>query len=145
MNREQIIRVALIDDHDLIGDGICKFSDSFGFQIIFKAENGKVAISEMQNGGVLPDVCIVDVNMPVMNGFETAKALSQYYPEVKILAFSVNDDEKDVLEMLRSGVHGYILKGADPGELKKAIEVVYSGGRYFSAGISDIAESYFKN
>lgn len=145
MNTMQIIRVALIDDHDLLRDGICKFLDSFGFQTIFEAENGKVALDKMKKGGVLPDVCIVDVNMPVMDGFETAKKLIHEYPNVKVLAFSVNDEEKDVLKMLRSGAHGYILKGADPGELKKAIEVVYSGGRYFSAGISDIAERYFKN
>ncbi|MCT4317853.1 response regulator [Elizabethkingia anophelis] len=145
MNKMQIIRVALIDDHDLLRDGIFKVLECFGFQILFEAENGQTALDEMQRGGLLPDVCIVDVNMPVMNGFETAKALRQHYPNVKILAFSVNDDERDVFKMLQNGANGYILKGADPGELRKAIEVVYNGGRYFSAGISDIAERYFTN
>lgn len=111
MNTMQIIRVALIDDHDLLRDGICKFLESFGFQTVFEAENGKVALDEMQKVEVLPDVCIVDINMPVMDGFETTKALNADYPNVKILAFSVNDDEKDVLKMLKNGAAGYILKG----------------------------------
>ena len=145
MNTMQIIRVALIEDHSLLRDGLCKFLESFGFQTVFEAENGKVALDEMQKVEVLPDVCIVDINMPVMDGFETTKALNADYPNVKILAFSVNDDEKDVLKMLKNGAAGYILKGADPGELRKAIEVVYSGGKYFSAGISKIAERFFKN
>ncbi|RTZ46108.1 response regulator transcription factor [Chryseobacterium arthrosphaerae] len=72
----------------------------------------------MEEIEVVPDVMVVDINMPVMNGFETAKALNEKYPQTKVLAFSINDDVQDVVKMLQRGVKGYILKGADPKNLK---------------------------
>mgnify|MGYP003584786597 FL=1 len=145
MKNEQLIRVAFIDDHDMLRKGICDFLSSYGFEIVFDADNGKSAIEKIAHCEPIPDLCIIDVNMPVMNGFETAKALRGRYPQLKMLAFSVNDDEKDVVKMLECGANGYLLKGADPDELQKAIEVVYSGGMYFSAGVSEIAEEFFAN
>ncbi|MDN3692300.1 response regulator transcription factor [Chryseobacterium tructae] len=145
MKKEQIIRVAIIDDHDMLRNGICQFLDSFGFAMMFEVENGVLALEKIERSHLIPDVCIVDVNMPVMNGFELTEILSKKYPAIKIIAFSVNDEEKDVLKMLECGADGYVLKGADPDELKKAIEVVYNGERYFSVGVSKIAKEYFSN
>lgn len=102
-------------------------------------------MEKIEHTQVVPDVIIVDICMPVMNGFETAKALLGKYPQINILAFSMNDDEKDVMRMLRCGSKGYILKGADPEEMKKAIKIVYEGGWYFSIGISEIAGRYYTN
>ncbi|MGR3792256.1 MULTISPECIES: response regulator [Flavobacterium] len=145
MSEEKIIKTAFIDDHDLLRKGICDFlRDDNTFEIIFEAENGKVALEKMEQSEVVPDVMIVDISMPVMNGFETAKALLEKYPQTNILAFSVNDGVQDVVKMLNCGAKGYILKGADPEELKKAIKVLYEGGRYFSAGICEIAKEYYK-
>lgn len=144
MNDERIIRVAIIDDHDALRSGICQFLGEFGFRTIFEAENGQVALEKLENSSILPDVCIVDINMPVMNGFETAKNLHERYPGIKILAFSIYDEEDDVIGMLRNGAKGYILKGADPEELKKAIETVYNNGSYFSAGVGWIVLKFFK-
>ena len=120
MRNEKIIKVAMIDDHDLLRKEICDYLMGFGFEILFEAENGKLAIEKIGQTEVVPDVMVVDINMPVMNGFETAKALLEKYPQTKILAFSINDDVQDVVKMLNSGAKGYILKGADPEELKKA-------------------------
>jgi len=145
MRNEQIIRVAIIDDHEMLRSGISQFLDSFGFALIFEVENGLLALEKIERSHLMPDVCIVDINMPVMNGFELTEILSKKYPAIKIVALSVNDDENDVLKMLKCGADGYVLKGADPDELKKAIEVVYNGGRYFSIGISKIAEDYFRD
>lgn len=144
MSDKKAIRIGMIDDHDLLREGICKFLGKYGFETIFDVDSGKSAIDKMERCEIIPDLCIVDVNMPVMNGFETTKALHEKYPELKILAFSVNDDDKDVLKMLQSGADGYLLKGADPEELKRAIEVICNGGRYFSAGVSEIAKKYFR-
>ncbi|WP_185291034.1 MULTISPECIES: response regulator [Weeksellaceae] len=141
---KETIKVAMIDDHDLLRKGICDFLKDFGFEIIFEAENGKLALEKMEEIEVIPDVMVVDINMPVMNGFETAKALLKKYPQTNVLAFSINDDVQDVVKMLQRGVKGYILKGADPEELKKAITVLNDGGRYFSAGVCEIAKEYYK-
>lgn len=144
MSREETIKVAMIDDHDLLRKGICDFLIGFGFEILFEAENGKLAMEKMKQSEVIPDVMVVDINMPVMNGFETAKALLEKYPQTKVLAFSINDDVQDVVKMLDCGAKGYILKGADPEELKKAIKVLNDGGCYFSAGVVEAAKEYFR-
>ena len=145
MRKEKKIKVAFVDDHDLLREGICKFIQSDDdFEIIFEADNGKSAIEKMEQQEVVPDVLVVDISIPVMNGFDTTKILLQAYPNISILAFSVNDDVKDVVKMLNCGAKGYILKGADPEELKKAIRVTYDGGRYFSPGVCEIANEYFK-
>lgn len=141
---KNIIRIAMVDDHDLLRKGICDFLIGYGFEILFEAENGKLAMEKMEQSEVIPDVMVVDINMPVMNGFETAKTLLKKYPQTNVLAFSVNDDVQDVVKMLNCGVKGYILKGADPEELKKAITVINDGGRYFSAGVAEIAQEYFR-
>lgn len=144
MGKEQIIKVAMIDDHDLLRKGICDFLIGYGFEILFEAENGKSAMEKMEQSEVVPDVMVLDINMPVMNGFETAKALLKKYPQTNILAFSVNDEVQDVVKMLNCGAKGYILKGADPEELKKAITVINDGGRYFSAGVAEVAKEFYK-
>ncbi|HCN48281.1 DNA-binding response regulator [Elizabethkingia anophelis] len=145
MGKEKIIKIGMIDDHDLLRKGICDFiRDDDNFEIVFEAENGKLALKKMEQIEVIPDIMVVDINMPVMNGFETAKALLEKYPQTKILAFSINDDVQDVVKMLNSGAKGYILKGADPEELKKAITVLNDGGRYFSAGVAEVAKEYYK-
>lgn len=138
------ITVALIDDHTPLLNAVRKFLESFSIRVLFQAGNGQEALQKLSESDVLPDICILDLNMPVMNGFETATALSNKYPDIKVLAFSVNDDEANVVAMLQSGAKGYILKGADPDEIKKAIEVVYNNRKYFSVGISNIAEEYFR-
>lgn len=141
---KKAIRIAFVDDHDLLREGICKFLESYGFETVFEAHNGKVAIEKMASCENIPNLCVVDVNMPVMNGFETAQTLLAIYPQLKILAFSLNDDEKDVVKMLECGAVGYVLKGADPNELQKAIEIIHNGGRYFSTGVHETAAAYFK-
>lgn len=141
---KNVIRLAMVDDHDLLRNGVCQFLESYGFETIFDAENGQVALQKLETASVLPQICIVDVNMPVMDGFETVRHIRERYPGIKILAFSVNDDRKDVLKMLENGTDGYILKGADPDELKNAINIIYNGGKYFSTGILTIVEEYFQ-
>ncbi|WP_404984792.1 response regulator transcription factor [Chryseobacterium sp. M5] len=143
MKTEQIIRVAIIDDHDMLRNGICQFLDSFGFATIFEVENGVLALEKIERSHLIPDVCIVDINMPVMDGFELTEILSKKYPAIKILAFSVNDDVKDVVKMLECGANGYVLKGADPDELQRAVEVIYNGGHYFSASVAEVAKEFY--
>lgn len=144
MNGKYKIGIALIDDHDLLRHGIFQFLGDFGFQKIFEASNGQEALRKMEECEMLPDICIVDVNMPVMDGFETCLVLRENYPNVKLLAFCENDEEDVVRKMLQCGVSGYVLKGADPEELRIAIETLFKNGKYFSPGVSKTVQDFLK-
>ncbi len=137
------IKVAFVDDHNLLREGIVKLMGKLGFETIFEAENGQVALAKLAKCENLPSVCIVDISMPVMDGFDLTGAITQQYPGIKVIAFSINDDKISVVKMLHRGAKGYVLKGADPDELEKAIETVHKGGQYFSTGVYEIAENYF--
>lgn len=133
MSGEKQITIAMIDDHDLLRNGVCEFLEDLGLRVLFQAENGQAGLEKMKECKPLPDVCLLDVNMPVMDGFSTAKALSHRYPGVKIMAYSMNNDEMCIRQMFQSGATGYITKGGDPMELKQAIEALHKTGYYFCA------------
>lgn len=138
------IPIAVIDDHTLVRNQVSGMLEDMGFHVVFQAENGQVGLEKIEQAKRLPDVCIVDVNMPVMNGFATAKALRSKYPDLKILAYSMNNDEKNIIDMVHSGARGYITKGCDPKELKRAIEVLHKGGCYLDAEATKTIMSYLR-
>lgn len=139
------ITIAVIDDHNLIRNKVCEFLESLGgVRVLFQAENGQVCMERIIEDKLVPDVCVLDVNMPVLNGFDTAKALRYKYPDMKILAFSMNNDEKNIVGMLRNGANGYIIKGGNPEELKNAIEIVYKEGYYFNTEVGKAILRYIQ-
>lgn len=145
MEHTKEITVAVIDDHDLIRNKICELlEDLGGVRVLFQAENGQAGLERIIEDKLVPDVCVLDVNMPVLNGFETAKALRYRYPEIRILAFSMNNDEKNIVEMFRSGANGYITKGGSPEELKKAIEILHKEGCYFNTEVGKMILRYLR-
>lgn len=141
MDKENVITVALIDDNDLLRNAIRQFLESFGFRLLWEAVNGKETLEKIA-GLEVPNVCIVDINMPVMDGFETVAALRQNYNGLKIIVFSVNDDYRDMEKMLQYGIDGYLLKGADPAELETAVKLVYCGRKYFSEAVRPMVVRY---
>lgn len=112
------------------------------FKVVLQAANGQEAIERLQMQEVLPDICILDISMPVMDGYQTAKQMAERYPEIKILVFSSLDNKKSIIEMLSLGVRGYVLKGSAPEKLKKAVIKLDQGESYFSETISKTALSY---
>ena len=131
------IKVALADDHNLFRKGVEELIGDFeNMEVLFSVANGKELISKLSSAAILPDVCILDINMPEMNGFDTAIAIRQKWPDVKILAVSVYDSKFNILGMLRAGAGGYLLKDAQPDILRKAIETVYQKGFYHSEMVS---------
>jgi DNA-binding NarL/FixJ family response regulator len=100
--------------------------------VVAEAGNGRELIHKIQSAKVLPDVCIVDINMPEMNGYETAAEIKKLWPDIKILALSMYDTELNVIKMLRNGANGYVLKDSDPEDLKVAIQKVHRDGFYHS-------------
>lgn len=143
MSQEHQITIAMVDDHYQHRNGICEFLEQLGLTVLFQAENGKAALEKLESG-LLPDVCIIDVNMPVMDGFETARAIRRKFPMQKIMAYSMNNDEKNVIRMFQSGANGYILKGGDPEELKKAIIALHNKEYYFNSDIGKILLTYLR-
>ncbi len=100
----------MIDDHDLLRKGICDFLIGYGFEILFEADNGKSAMEKMEQSEVVPDVMVVDINMPVMNGFEVAKKLRQDGDKTPILILTAKDQSRDVVNGLDSGADDYLAK-----------------------------------
>ncbi|MBE2288183.1 MAG: response regulator transcription factor [Chitinophagaceae bacterium] len=127
------IRLALADDHNLFRKGVEELIEDFdNMEIVASVANGKELIDKLTAAKVLPDVCLLDINMPEMNGFETAKKIKELWPDIKILAVSVYDSEFNVLGMLRAGAGGYILKDTQPQVLRVAIESMHKNGFYHS-------------
>jgi two-component system, NarL family, invasion response regulator UvrY len=124
--------VALVDDHVLLRQGLATLVNSFpGYQVVFEADNGKQLIEKI-NAAELPVAILLDINMPVMDGFETALWLKKNHPGIKILALSMSDEEEIIIKMLQSGAHGYVLKNTTPDELKTALDAVISKGYYLN-------------
>jgi two-component system invasion response regulator UvrY len=124
--------VVLVDDHILLRNGLASVINSFsGYQVLFEANNGK-HFTELLNPANLPNVVLLDVTMPEMNGYETALWITTHYPQIKILALSMLDDERSIIKMLRNGAKGYILKDAELTELKKALDSIVSKGIYIN-------------
>jgi two-component system, NarL family, invasion response regulator UvrY len=130
------IKVALADDHKLFRKGLAGLITRFGkYNVLFEADNGLQLIEEMKRKNV-PEIVLIDINMPDMDGFETVRWLRQYYPQVKILILSMLDDEISVIRMLRLGIKGYLLKDTDPEELDKALQAIHFKGYYYTEFIA---------
>jgi two-component system invasion response regulator UvrY len=130
------IQVAIADDHTLLRKALAKLVGSFeDYTVLFEAGNGK-EIKKKINEHLVPDLILLDVNMPEMDGFETATWLNKNYPRIKILALSMFSDERTIIRMLRQGARGYVMKNIDPDELKRALDSVMKKNFYLSEEIS---------
>ncbi len=120
--------VALIDDHILLRQGLATLVNSFpGYKVAFEADNGQQLVEKMKMAHP-PAAVLLDINMPLMDGFETASWLKQHHPGVKILALSMSDEEETIIKMLQCGAHGYVLKNTTPDELQHALDTVMKKG-----------------
>jgi DNA-binding NarL/FixJ family response regulator len=125
------IQVALVDDHRLFRSGIASLINNFnGYKVLFEAANGEELIRRI-SPKFKPDIILLDINMPVMNGTLTAKWLKNKYPDIGVIVLSMLDDAEKVLEMLKLGVKGYLLKDAEPFEVEQALEKVSQGEVYY--------------
>ena len=127
--------IALADDHILLRNGLANLVQSQGYTVLFEADNGTDFIKKL-NPLLLPDIVLMDINMPQMDGFATTRWLKQNYPQVKVLALSMYDNEAAVIRMLQAGAKGYILKDCEPTELLMAITSLINKGFYYSELVS---------
>lgn len=132
------IRVALVDDHVLLRKGLASLISAHGYHIDFECDNGRQLLNKLDklDKDDLPDIILMDINMPEMDGFEATLQLKKSYPLVNVLALSMYDDENAIIRMLKNGAKGYILKDAEPLELKTAIHAVVTKGFYYSETVT---------
>ena len=132
---QSLAKIGLVDDHVMVRDALVNIIRSFGeFDITLLAENGKDFISKLSHTNI-PDILILDLNMPEMNGHETIHWLLKYHPEIKILILSMYDAES-LIHLIRVGVRGFIKKGAAPSELKHALQSIVNTGMYCSSTVT---------
>jgi two-component system invasion response regulator UvrY len=124
--------VVLVDDHILLRNGLANLIQSFGnYKVLFEANDGKAFINKL-NQKLLPDLVLLDINMPEMDGYETCLWLKENHPDIKVLALSMYDNESSIIRMFKAGAKGYILKDCEPIELKRALESIITKGFYYS-------------
>ncbi len=126
------IKVALADDHVLLRSALASLiNNSEDSAVIIQASNGHELIEQLQRG-VLPDVVLLDLNMPQMDGIECAKWLQQNYPDIHVLMLTMYDSELALIRLLKAGVKGFLKKDIHPDELRFAIQSVVHSGFYYS-------------
>lgn len=126
------IKVAVADDHVLLRNGLANLIRSFDqYEVIFEADNGKDLITQFGQQP-LPDIVLMDINMPEMDGYETTLWLKRNHPDIKVLALSMYDNENAIIRMLKNGAKGYILKDIDPSEFRTALDALARKGYYHS-------------
>lgn len=124
--------VVLVDDHVLLRKGLAELIKSFDtYGVLFEADNGRDFMNRLKPK-FLPDIVLLDINMPEVDGYETALWLKNNHPDVKVLALSMYDNENAIIRMFKAGAKGYILKDSDPKDLKAALDSLITKGFYYS-------------
>ncbi|HEV2478993.1 MAG TPA: response regulator transcription factor [Puia sp.] len=128
--------VVLVDDHVLLRSGLASLIRGFGeYEVLFEACSGKDLIRQLKHFP-RPDIILLDINMPDMDGFETACWLKRHCPEIKVLALSMYDTDSSVVRMLKNGAKGYILKDIEAAELRAALDSIVEKGYYYTDNVT---------
>jgi len=127
--------IVLVDDHVLLRNGLAALVTSLGYTVLYECSNGRQLIEKLSKHNE-PDLILMDINMPELDGFETTLWLKKNHPLINVLALSMYDNESSIIRMIKNGAKGYILKDTDPAELKQAISSVISKGFYYSDLVS---------
>ncbi|AGA86789.1 MAG: two-component system response regulator UvrY [Gammaproteobacteria bacterium HGW-Gammaproteobacteria-9] len=130
-----MIRVLVVDDHDLVRTGISRMlADISGLQVIGQADSGEDAIRKARE--LKPDVVLMDVKMPGIGGLEATRKLLRSYPDLKVIAVTICEEDPFPTRLLQAGAAGYLTKGAGLEEMVQAIRMVFGGQRYISPQIA---------
>lgn len=126
-----MIKILLADDHDIVRAGLRRLvEDSGDIEVVAEAADGREAIRQARQ--TLPDVAVVDISMPDLDGLEVLGQLHHYYPKLPILILTMHEEEQYVVRAIAAGAKGYLTKRSAPEQLVKAIRKVHAGGSYLS-------------
>lgn len=124
-------RIGIVDDQQLFLKSLCALVNSFeDFETVVDALNGEQLLAKLENLTLLPDILLVDVNMPTMDGLATVSAIVKNYPAIMMVALSMEDDDATIINMIKAGCCAYLLKDIHPNELEKALEEIHKNGYY---------------
>jgi DNA-binding NarL/FixJ family response regulator len=135
------IRILIADDHKMVREGLIECLKHLNKYEIFEATSGAEAIEKVMK--LTPDVILMDIGMPNINGLEATKAIIKHDPAAKILVLTAHYEKEYVVEIMKAGAKGYMLKDTSSDELAKAIDLISLGNIYFSAGLSNTILSVF--
>jgi DNA-binding NarL/FixJ family response regulator len=125
-------KIVIVDDHILIAKALTSIIDNFkDFEVLYECENGQQLVERLGQTDTKPDIILLDVSMPIMDGFETAAWLKENNPEIFVMALSMQNDDDSLIKMIKSGAHGYLLKNVHPAELENALTMLTSKGMYY--------------
>lgn len=125
--------IAIVDDHQIVSEAIAGLINALPqFNVLYEVRNGKELLQKLANKKNIPDLILLDINMPIMNGFETAAWLQENLPETPFVALSMNDDDESIIKMLKLGAKGYLIKDIDSDELLIALDEVLKKGFYYT-------------
>ncbi|SDH96750.1 DNA-binding response regulator, NarL/FixJ family, contains REC and HTH domains [Chryseobacterium taeanense] len=138
--------IVIVDDHILIAKALEGIIGNFkDFEVIYVAENGKDLIHKFENKSKIPDIILLDISMPIMDGFETVLWLKENHPDIKVMALSMQGDDKSVIKMIKNGAKGYLLKNTHPQELENALIKLNTDGFFYPDWASKIIFSNMNN
>ena len=128
------LRILVVDDHALFRDGMVSLLKAAGLQVIGEANNGQEAVSEAQR--LKPDVILMDIDMPVMNGIEATRQITGTLPEIKVVMLTISQEDQKLVEALRAGAAGYLLKSLNSDEFIKLLQGVERGEPPMSGSVT---------
>ena len=125
------IKIAIADDYKIYREGLkVGLSADENFDVLFESDNGEELLKALESA--TPDVIIMDLKMPIMDGMEATKAVRKKYPSIKVLVVTMYDDDKFIIHLMENGANGYLLKNTEPDEIRKSIYAVHENGYYFN-------------
>ena len=137
------IRILIADDHSVVRSGLrALLQRTAGFAVVAEASSGEEAVRLAQEHK--PDVAILDISMPGMNGVEATRLIKKDNPDLKVLILTIHESEEYVWQVIRAGANGYVLKNADRADLRTAVRSVFEGHRFFSPSVSDMIVNEFE-
>jgi len=140
------IKVAITDDQVLFRRGIASIINTFeGISIVLEADNGRMLLDSLQTLESLPDVVLLDLSMPELNGIETTKILHVSYPSIKIIILSVYGEDRFVTHLMELGVNAYLFKNVEPEEVERAIRTVMDKDFYFNEAFLNAMKNRLTN
>jgi DNA-binding NarL/FixJ family response regulator len=129
------IKLAIVDDHKIFRNGLkATLEDCADFDLVLEASNGKQLIALLPSA--MPDVIMMDIKMPEMDGIQTTAHVKEHFKGIKVLALSMFNEDKYIIDMMKAGASGYLLKNAEPEEIIEAISTVYEKDYYFNEHLS---------
>lgn len=127
------IPIAIVDDHTLMSKALENMiAENPKYRVVLNQPNGEDFISGLEKISELPAVVLMDINMPYKNGIETTEWLTEHHPDIKVIALTMEDDEKVLIRMLKAGAKGYLLKDMQPAILFQAIDTVFEKGSFYT-------------